>query len=239
MLRSLRCAGAAGALAALALTASDSGLAQEVIAHNVGAPNIDLDAFFEAVPQMKTLSDETLAMARELNEAMERLAATEGEASKNRDARAATRDLLVRYRDLKQRLVRVVDKSLRTPPPKEGDLEIMKKLREKELQGIRWEKRKVVNCLFDLAGLLDLRFVIHPDVLYFNEVFMKFESAPADGILRQICAGFDCDYYVHNGEIIIIKSIKMNDKRMQKFLDRHPDWKFWRKKEAVAVEDDL
>ena len=31
----------------------------------------------------------------------------------------------------------------------------------------------------------------------------------------------------------------MNDKRMQKFLDEHPDWKYWKKKEKVEIEDNL
>lgn len=239
MSRRLPRAAAAALLAALALTASDEVRAQEIVAYEKVVPPIDLDAFFGAVPRMKALADETLAQARELNEAMERLAASEGDAAKNREARAATRDLLVRYRERKLELVKIVDTCLKTAPAKEADLDILKKLREKDLQGIAWKERKFVDCLRDIAGPLDLRFVLHPDVLMFNTVEARFETSPADGILRFLTAGFDCDYYVHNGEIIVIKSIKRNDKRMQKFLDRHPDWKFWRKKEAVAVEDDL
>lgn len=239
MTRTLRTAGAAAVLAALALTASDTVLAQEVVAHNEGPPGIDFEAYFAAVPEMRKLSDETLAQARELHEIMDRLAAAEKDPAKSRAERAALRDLLVKYRANKERLVGLVDRAMRTPPPKAEDIEVLRRLRDTELVGISWQRTKFIDCLRDIARALEVRFVMHPDVLKNNTVEVNFPRSSADGILKALCTGFDCDYYVHNGEIIVIKTIKRNDKRLQKFLTDHPDWKYWQKKAAVEVEDDL
>ncbi len=239
MHRSLRAAGAAVVLGALALTASDTVLAQDVTAHDEGPPGVDFAAFFGAVPQMKALAEETLEQSRQIADLMDRLAATEGDPGKNRVERGALRDLLVKYRDNKAALVRLTDAALNTPAPKESDLDVMRKLRETELVGIHWDRAKFINCLRDIAGAVGVRITMHPDVLKNNTVEASMPRAAADGLLAQLCALCDSEYVVYNGEVIVVKKYKRNDKRLQAFLDKHPDWKFWRKKAAVEVEDDL
>jgi hypothetical protein len=235
----VRIAAAAAALAAVAVAASDSCRAQEVLAYAEERPTIDYDAFLLAVPQFKELSQDSLALAREVNEAMEALGAAAKGSAEEREGRAAVRALLLRYRDNKAKAVRVADTVLKTKPPRESDLAILKKLRETELVDVTWRKTKFIDCLRDLARAVEVNFVLHPDVLKFNTVEVTFPRASADGILRAIVGGFDCDWIVHDGEIVIIKSIKRNDKRLQQYLDKHPDWKFWRPEEVKEVEDDL
>lgn len=239
MHRSLRAGGAALALAALALSASDTVVGQEVRAHDEGPPGVRFEALFAAVPQMRTLSAESLAQFRQVADIMDRIAAAEKDPEKNRTERAALRDLLVKYRDNKEKVVKLVDGALGTPPPAETDLEVMRRLRETELVGIHWNRTKFIDCLRDIARAVNVRMVMHPDVLKNNTVEASMPRAAADGLLAQICNLCDTEYIVHHGEIIIIKKIKKNDKRLQKFLDEHPDWKYWKVKQAVEVEDDL
>ncbi len=239
MHRTLRAAGAFAVLGALALTASDTALAQEVRAHGEGPPGVDIAAFQACVPRMMALSEETLAQARQIADIMDRLAATEADPEKNRAERAALRDLLLKYRERKTEVVTLMDAALRTPPPEEEDLEILRRLRDTELVGISWNQTKFIDCLRDIARAVGVRFVMHPDVLKNNTVEVTIPRAAADGVLRNMCTGFDCDWYVHNGEIVVIKTIKRNDKRLQKFLDEHPGWKYWKVKEKVEVEDNL
>lgn len=239
MTLSSRVAAASLVLAAVGLTASDECAAQEVVAYAEGRPVIDYDAFWAAVPQIKELAKEALDLARQLNESMDALASSENDAVKSREARVSARDLLDRYSANRVKLIAILDACLKTPPAKDADVDILKRLRETELIGIKWDKTKFIDCLRDLAGAMNLRFVMHPDVLKFNTVEAAFPRSSADGILRAITSGFDCDYIIRNGEIVVIKSIKRNDKRLQQYLDRHPEWKYWRAAEVKEVEDDL
>ena len=236
---SLRTAGASALLAAVALTASDTCVAQEVVAYAEERPVIDYDAFWAAVPQVKELATEALDQARELHEAMDALAQSENDPAKSRETRTLARGTLDRYRANRVRLVGILDVCLKTSRSTDTDIEILKRLRETELIGVRWDKTKFIDCLRDLAAALKVRFVMHPDVLKFNTVEAAFPRSSADGILRAITSGFDCDFIIQNGEIVIIKSIKRNDKRLQQYLDKHPEWKYWKKAEVQEVEDDL
>ena len=155
------------------------------------------------------------------------------------EERAKTRDLLIRYREEKARLVRAVDRCLKTPAASESDLAILKRLRETELVGVSWNETRYVDCMRDLARELKLRVLMHPDVLKFNTVEATFPKTSADGVLRALTSGFDCEHIVYNGEVIVIKAIKRNDARLQKWLDEHPGWKYWRPKDAPPIEDDL
>jgi hypothetical protein len=85
---------------------------------------------------------------------------------------------------------------------------------------------------------LKLRFVMHPNVLKFNTVEMDFPRARADGILTTICTGFECEYIVHNGEVIVIKAIKRNDERLMRYIKEHPEWKYWRPEPKVDIAPD-
>lgn len=243
MVRPVRAA-AAAALAALALTASDACVAEEVVAYAEGRPEIDYDAFrgyakADAEPSFRALARESLALARQLHEVMASLAAGEGDPQKSRAAREEAREILARYRDNKATLLRCVDQCLKTPSPAESDLEILRRLRETELQGLLWDKTRFIDCLRDIAGAMKLRFVMHPDVLKFNTVEAQFRRTSADGVLRAITTGFDCDAIVHDGEVVVIKSLKRNDVRLQKYLDEHPDWRYWEPEKVKEVEDDL
>jgi hypothetical protein len=235
----LRAAGTAAVLASVAFFASDTCTAQDVVAYNEGHPDLDYEAFWAAVPQLKDLGKEAIEGARSLNDLMEKLAESEKDAAASKELRTAVRDALLRYRDVKVKEARLCDTVLKRKGAPEKDLEIIKRLRETELLGIAWNKTKFIDCLRDLSQALNVRFVLHPDVLKFNTVEVAFPRTAADGILRALCTGFGCDYIVFNGEIIIIKSIKRNDERLQAFLDKHPDWKYWRPEVVKDVEDDL
>jgi len=235
----VRATGAAAVLALISITASDTCRGQDVIAYNEKRPELDYDAFWASVPQFKSLGNEALEEARLLLETMEKLAASEGDATASKAARAEARDLLVKYRDNKVKVARLADTVLKRRDTPEPDLEILKRIRQTELVGISWQQTKFIDCLRDLAQALKVNFVLHPDVLKFNTIEASFGRSSADGILRAITVGFDCDYFVYDGEIIVIKTFKMNDKRMQAFLTKHPDWKYWRPKQVQEVEDDL
>ncbi len=244
MFRKIRTAFAASALLALGLTASDTCVAQDVVAYAEGRPEIDYDAFWKytdkaAETGFRPLARESLALARQLNDAMLRLSETEKEPGKSTAVRLEIRDLLVKYRDNKTTLVRIANECLKNPPPREDDLAIIKRLRETELQGLHWSDAKFIDCLRDISGAMNLRFVMHPDVLKFNTIDARLPKTAADGVLRQITYGFDNEYLVHQGEIVIIKSLKRNDVRLQKYLDEHPDWKYWEVEKVQDVEDDL
>jgi len=228
---------AAGAAAALA--APGESPAQEVLAYAEGRPVVDYDAWKAAVPEMREISKRTMEFVKELHECMERLSAAESDAAKQAEERLKARDLLLKYRQDKAALVRLVDRCLATPPAAETDLQIRQRLRDTELVGVTWSKTKYIDCLRDLARELRLRIVLHPDVLKFNTVEATFPKTSADGILRQMTFGFDCEYILHNGEVVIIKAIKRNDKRLEQYREQHPDWKYWRPKEAPEIEDDL
>jgi len=235
----IRSAVSAAVLALVAISASDTCRAQEVVAYDEKRPDIDYDAFRAAVPQFKALGQEALDDAKLLLETMEKLAATEKDDTASKAARLEARDLLVKYRDNKLKVVRLADTVLMRKGTPEGDLDIMKRIRETELVGISWNQTKFIDCLKDLGEALKVNFVLHPDVLKFNTVEITFPRSSADAILRTIIVGFDCDYFVYNGEIVVIKSLKFNDRRMQAYLTKHPEWKFWRPKEIKQVEDDL
>jgi hypothetical protein len=235
----LRAAGVTAVLGAVALVASDTCTAQEVVAYAEGRPDVDYDAFDAAVPRFKELGRDALAEARLLNDLMEKLAQSEKDEAAAKEARAGVRDLLVKYRDNKVREAQLVDTVIKRKRTGKTDAEILKILHETELIGINWNKTKFIDCLRDLSQALGVTFVLHPDVLKFNTVEVSFPRSSADGILRAIIAGFECDYIVYDGEIVVIKTIKRNDKRLQDYLDRHPEWKYWRPEDVKAVEDDL
>jgi hypothetical protein len=235
----MRGAAAAAALAALALVAGDTCSAQDVEAYNEGRVAIDYEAFWAAVPQIKDLGRDALEGARELNELMDQLAAHEADPAAVKDLRSKVRASLLRYRDLKAKEIQLVNSVFKKKGTGQKDADIRQRLRDTELVGISWQKTKFIDCLRDLSQALNVRFVLHPDVLKFNTVEVAFPRAAADGILRALCSGFECDYLVHNGEIVIIKSLKRNDERLLKYLEKHPDWKYWKVEEAKDVEDDL
>jgi len=230
---------AAGVLALVANTLSDTCRAQEVVAYNEKRPEIDYEAFRGAVPQFKALGAEALDDAKVLLELMDKLAATEKDDAASKAARIEARDLLVRYRDNKVKVAALADTVMMRKGTPEADLEILKRIRETELVGIDWKETKFIDCLKDLSQALKVTFVMHPDVLKFNTIEAAFPRSSADAILRAITTGFDCDYVVYHGEIIVIKSLKFNDRRMQAYLTKHPDWKYWKPKEIKQVEDDL
>jgi hypothetical protein len=235
---------AASALVALALGVSDACLGQDVIAYAEGRPDLDYDAFWkytakDANPGFRSLGTESLALARQLNDCMLHLAEGEKEGGASKGAREEAREILTKYRDNKAAYIRMLDECLKTPPPKEDDLVILKKLRDTELEGVVWDKTYYINCLRDIASALRLRVVLHPDVLKFNTVEARFPRTSADGILRGITTGFGAEAVVYNGEVIVIKTIKRNDERLQKYLTAHPEWKYWEIEKAQDVEDDL
>ena len=231
---------AAGALfAAMVVFASDTGEAQDVVAYGEGDHVVDYDAYWKGMPRQMELSRDCLSLAKELHEVMDRLAEDEGKPEVETRLRGQVRGLLETYRARKAELVALTDGAMKTPPPLMGDREILTRLRDTELLGISWQKRTFVNCLRDLSRMLKVRFLIHPNVLKYNTVEMEFPRATADAMLRTICSGFESDYIVHNGEIIIIKSIKRNDERLQRYLAEHPEWKYWRPEKRTEVEDDL
>jgi hypothetical protein len=238
MSRSVRAAVLASAAAVL-LAAPRPCPAQEVLAYGEERPVIDYDAFVAGVPEMVEVSRTSQGLVQELHECMDRLSAAEADAEKQKEERAKARDVLLRYREEKARLVRLVDRVFRTPTPAEADLAILQRLRETELVGVQWKETRYIDCLRDLARELKLRFLLHPDVLKFNTVDAAFPKTSADGILRQLTTGFDCEHIVYNGEIVVIKAIKRNDARLQKWLEEHPGWKYWRPKDAPEIEDDL
>ena len=106
-----------------------------------------------------------------------------------------------------------------TPPPAETNLQIKERLRATELVGVSWDKTKYIDCLRDMARELRLRIVMHPDVLKFNTVEAVFPKTSADALLRQMTFGFDCEYILHKGEVVIIKAIKRNDKRLEEYRE--------------------
>ena len=237
MQRTFRAAAAALAVAAFAAPAPCP--AQEVIAYAEGRPVVDYEAWKAAVPEMREITKRTFALVTELHECMDRLSAAESDPAKQAEERLKARDMLLRYRADKDTLVNIVDRCLKTPPPAETNLEIKERLRATELVGVSWNKTKYIDCLRDLARELRLRIVMHPDVLKFNTVEAVFPKTSADGILRQMTFGFDCEYVLHKGEVVIIKTIKRNDKRLEDYREKHPDWKYWRPKDAPEIEDDL
>jgi hypothetical protein len=237
---SVRAAGAGAVLAAVALVASDTCVAQEVVAYAEERPVLDYDAFWAAVPRIKELAKESLKEATDLHDAMEKLSKMENDAVGTKIARKEARELLETYRANRIEYLTLLNAGLKTPAPKDTDLDILKRLRETELIGIHWDKTKFIDCMRDIAAALNVRILIHPDVLKFNTVEASFPRSSADGILRAITSGFDAEFIVYNGEIIVIKTIKRNDKRLQKYLDKHPDWKYWRPEDVKQnVDDDL
>jgi hypothetical protein len=235
----LRAAAAAGALALVSLGASDTCAAEEVVAYAEERPDLDYEAFFAALPRIRELAGEALALSRELNDTMEKLRKAEGDKVAAGIARSAARDLLVKYRDNRVTLLALVNGILKKAPAAEADLAILRRLRDTELLGVSWDKTKFIDCLRDIARAVGVRFVLHPDVLKFNTVEAAFPRASADGILRAITAGFGCDCIVFEGEIVVIKSLKRNDARIQKYLDRHPEWQYWKPEEVKEEEDDI
>ena len=237
MQRPFRAAAAALAVAAFAVPAPCP--AQEVIAYAEGRPVVDYDAWRDSVPEMREISKRTFALVMELHECMDRLGAAESDPGKQAEERLKARDMLLRYRADKDTLVNIVDRCLKTPPPAETNLEIKERLRATELVGVSWNKTKYIDCLRDMARELKLRIVMHPDVLKFNTVEAVFPKTSADALLRQMTFGFDAEYILHKGEVVIIKSIKRNDKRLEDYREKHPEWKYWRPKDAPEIEDDL
>lgn len=236
----VRAAGAGALLALVALTASDTCTAQEVIAYAEERPDFDYEAFWAAVPRVKELARESLKQATDLHEAMEKLAKSENDAVGAKISRAEARDLLEKYRANRLEYLKLLDVCLKTPAPKDEDLEILKRLRETELLGVKWNQTKFIDCMRAIAQACNIRILIHPDVLKFNTVEAEYPRASADGLLRALTSGFDAEFIVFHGEVIIIKTIKRNDKRLLKYLDKHPDWKYWRPEEVKPqAEDDL
>jgi hypothetical protein len=230
-----RCAAAAIALAAVALLAPQAGVAQEVAAHGQPKPEFDPETLWNGVKPLQELSAEAVELAVGIQEAIEILDAPEGAAG----AKAAAREKLARYRDNRRKALPILDAAMKRPAARQADAEILRKLRETELIDIRWKGTKFVHCLQDIADALGVDFVVHHVVMSFNTIEASFPRSAADGILRQITFGFDCTYYVHDGQIIVLKELSPNERRMQKAIDKDPDWKYWRAPVIKEVEDDL
>ncbi len=215
--------------------------AQEVRALGEGAMYVDYDTYWAATPELRSLSEQSLALALELHREMDALREAEKDPAKVRVHRAKVKSLLEEYRARKARLIAVVDTILHTPPPRMADVELLRKLRDTELIDISWNKRKFIDCLRDVGRALKVDFVMHYDVNKFNTVEMDFPRQSADGILRTICAGFESEYIIHNGEICIIKKLKRNDERLLRYFKDHPEWKYWEPEPETPIgeEDDL
>src|SRR5688572_1094472 len=163
----IRAAASATVLSLVAITASDTCRAQDVIAYNEKRPEIDYEAFKASVPRFKELGNEALEQAKLLLETMEKLSATEKDDAASRAARAEARELLVRFRDNKVKVAALADTVMKRAGTPESDLEILKRIRQTELVGISWNQTKFIDCLRDLAAALNVTFVMHPDVLKF------------------------------------------------------------------------
>jgi len=237
----LRTAAAAAVFAAMAVGVSPAGVAQEVrgLTRHPSIP-IDYEAWWEDLPEAKALSEKGLELAMRLHDVMGRLAESEKDPVKGRASRAEARAVLEEYRAVKARQVAIVDRAMKTPPPRSSDVDILRKLRDTELLSISWNKRKYIDCLGDIGSALRINFVIHPGVNEYNTVEMDFPRMSASGILRTICDGFELEAIVYNGEVTVIKKLKRNDERMLKYLNNHPEWKYWlpEPKTAIAPEDE-
>jgi hypothetical protein len=192
-------------------------------------PPVDYDAFWEAAPEMRAISAQGQAAADRLHALMDELRKAEGDAEKTPRLRLEVKGLLEEHRARKARLVELASRSLKTPAPKRADIDLLRRLRDTELLDIRWDKTKFLDCLNQVAKAVDTRVVLHPDVLKFNTVEMDFGRVSASGVLDIICKGFECEWIVHGGEVIVIKELKRNDIRMKQYLDKHPEWKYWEK----------
>ncbi|MHC4924272.1 MAG: hypothetical protein ACYTG4_09375 [Planctomycetota bacterium] len=240
MRQGLKALAATAALGVLAIAGTPSSQAQEVVAYGEGTPELDYDAYFTGLAGQKDLAEKCLQLAKDLHEVMDKIRTSDGNPEDDRVLRAKAKSILQTYREYKKQQVELIDASLATAPPRMSDRKILHRLRDTELLGIVWNKRKFIDCLRDVGTRLKVNFVMHPNVLKFNTVEMDFPRASADSVLRTICSGFECDYIVYNGEIIVIKSIKRNDERLNRYLKEHPEWKYWRpeKKVDIGTEDE-
>lgn len=201
--------------------------AQDVIAMGEEPMEVDYVVFWEVGPEMRLLSEKAQALALDLHGKMDALSQAEKDPQKSLALRREVKALLEEYKASKERLISLVDRVIKTPPPRIGDVDLLRKLRGTELTDINWNKRKFIDCLRDIGKRLRVNFVMHYDMNKFNTVEMDFPQATADGILRTICAGFEAEYIVHNGEICVIKKLKRNDERLLRYFEKHPEWKYW------------
>jgi hypothetical protein len=212
--------------------------AQDVIAMGELPMEVDYDAFWAAGPEMRLLSEQAQALALDLHGTMDALRQSEKDVEKSKSLRAEVNALLAEYKARKVRLIALIDRIIKTPPPRFSDIDLLKRLRNTELTDISWNKRKFIDCLRDIGKRLRVNFVMHYDMNKFNTVELDFPQSTADGILRTICAGFEAEYIVHNGEICIIKRLKRNDERLLRYFDKHPEWKYWEPKPETDLGND-
>jgi hypothetical protein len=231
----------AAAWAALAGFAASVAAPPASHAQQADEPNpVDFDVFWESAREMRGIAADGQVAADKLQALMQELGATQ-EAEKAKRLRMEVKGLLEEHRARKARLNDIASRCLKTPAPKKADIDILRKLRDTELLGIHWNKTKFIECLSQIGRAVDVRFVLHPDVLKFNTVEMDFGRVSAAGLLNIICKGFECEWLVYGGEVIVIKELKRNDLRFLKYLEKHPEWKYWEKDPAkpdAPMEDE-
>ncbi len=190
-------------------------------------PPLDYQAYWASVPETRALSKAGLDAVSKLHDLMTALVDSEKDEKKSHAIRADVKGLLEDYRAGKVRMIALVDKALKTPAPTMTDLQILQKLRDTDLLDLHWREAYFKNCIRDVSERLRIPMVLSPKVVQLNTVSADFDRSSAAGVLRWLCEGFDLQYLVHNGQVLLTKKLDRSDERFQDYLKKHPDWKYW------------
>jgi len=222
-----RVALSAGAALAMAVAA--------VVPHPVGAQDADLDyqAVRDAMPRMRTLSDEGSALAVKLHELMSKLEGTE-DAVEQKAIREELKTSLEKYRETKLAMIEVTRPLTGVRSSSLTDDQILAKIKETNLFGVSWDEANFDKCVRDLSQALEIPIRLQFRVVQKNKVSMRFQKTPAETILAALCNGFDLRYVIYGGEIVIYKQITPTEDRFLEYQKRHPEVKlrYWEQEDA-------
>lgn len=200
---------------------------------------LDYERVRAAVPEMKRLSEEGAKRGKRLHWLVERLRKAEETGDEPEMARLRTevREILVEYRDNKIAMVKATKDVLELKRSGLTDQEVFDRLHETMLRGIHWKGRSFKKCIRDISRAIGVPMRTQYSVVEMNTVDCEYREMPAESILAWLCNGFDLQYVIYDGEMVLYKRITPNEERFINYQKKHPEAKlrYWDKTDASGA----
>jgi len=187
---------------------------------------IDYGKYFELLPEMKRISEESNQNVRTLHTLMKDLRAT----PEKQDAsalRGQIREILEGHRKLKVRMIEICHAVLEKKPSGRTNVDVLRAVRNTQLRRVQWNEQFLKYVVRDISQATGIPIRLQNTVQELNQVFIRFPEIGAEAALDLICENFDLKWIIYGGEIMIFRKINQNEARFieyEKKTGRKVDW---------------
>ncbi len=211
-------------------------LARPPAVRGAGLEPVDYDTYYELLPEMKAVSDRSMASLRTLHKLMEALKQEEND-TRAAGIRAQIRQVLLDHRALKIRMTRLVDRILRKKKSSHTDLEVLRILRTTTLKRVSWNNQFLKYVARDISREIGVPIRLNAKVQELNQIQISFPEITAEGVLNLICENFDLKWIIYEGEVIVVKKLGPNEERFLAWEKKHGKVDWIAEDEAGTYED--